>query len=416
LETAGIHEDLMRNEVVSACGKKDFVGALREFQKGQLSVRLLDILCCDGCIMGSRMTTKAPLYKRRALVAAYARRRAAEGKTAGPNDFDAFKDLDLSRTFMRRDQRRLSLSEEQMNEILRSMGKLRVEDELNCGACGYETCRAHARAIGWGLAEKEMCLPYNIEQLHTAIGNLASTNEQLAGTREALVQSERLANMGQLAAGIAHEVNNPLGVVLIYAHLLLDRVKVDPQLQEDLTMIVDQADRCKRIVSGLLNFARKSRISLRETNVRELVGRALKAVTVPADVVENIEHAERDPLCEMDPDQMLQVLTNLLDNACAAMPYGGSLLLRTEGNESAVRFIVADSGMGIPRENLNKIFEPFFTTKQIGKGTGLGLAVTYGIVKMHRGDISVKSNVEPNLGPTGTTFTVTIPRKGLPET
>jgi signal transduction histidine kinase len=117
-------------------------------------------------------------------------------------------------------------------------------------------------------------------------------------------------------------------------------------------------------------------------------------------------------MMEADGDQITQVLTNLLTNAYAAMPQGGrlSILIRSEG--TAVRFTVSDSGIGIPRENLTKVFEPFFTTKQLGKGTGLGLAVTYGIVKMHRGDIEVKSNADATAGPTGTTFTVTLPRRG----
>jgi signal transduction histidine kinase len=109
---------------------------------------------------------------------------------------------------------------------------------------------------------------------------------------------------------------------------------------------------------------------------------------------------------------MIQVLTNLISNAIAAMTDGGSLTVRTTGDEETVLISVRDTGCGIPEENRKKIFEPFFTTKQIGKGTGLGLAVTYGIIKMHRGDIRVESNCDPASGPTGTTFTIELPRKG----
>jgi signal transduction histidine kinase len=118
---------------------------------------------------------------------------------------------------------------------------------------------------------------------------------------------------------------------------------------------------------------------------------------------------------DLDPDQINQVLTNLFSNACDAMANGGILRIGIDGDDSKVWFSVSDTGSGIPKENQSKIFEPFFTTKQIGKGTGLGLAVTYGIVKMHRGDIEVVSNGDPLAGPTGTTFTVRLPRKGPEE-
>lgn len=226
------------------------------------------------------------------------------------------------------------------------------------------------------------------------------------------MQSEKLASMGQLAAGIAHEVNNPLGVVLMYAHLLLDEVQNNPKLSDDLTMIAEQADRCKNIVAGLLHFARQNKVLLQMAEANTLIEKSIKAVPVPENITVAIELKCEDPMAELDNDQMIQVLTNLISNAVAAMPDGGKITLCADGDADHIRFIVSDTGIGIPRENMSKIFEPFFTTKQIGKGTGLGLAVTYGIVKMHRGSIDVTSNADPATGPTGTTFTVTVPRKG----
>jgi signal transduction histidine kinase len=221
--------------------------------------------------------------------------------------------------------------------------------------------------------------------------------------------------MGQLAAGVAHEVNNPLGVVLMYTHLLLEEVEKSHPIQEDLTMIAKEADRCKKIVSGLLDFARQNRVLLQTNDVRELVERSLRAVPAPEHIRVEVEHQLEDPLCECDLDQMIQVLTNLVSNAIAAMPDGGTLRIQTRGDEKQVYFVVADTGIGIAKENMSKIFTPFFTTKKMGKGTGLGLAVTYGIVKMHRGDIRVKSNPDAAAGPTGTMFTVTIPRQARQE-
>ncbi|MBI5544771.1 MAG: hypothetical protein HY901_12845, partial [Deltaproteobacteria bacterium] len=124
---------------------------------------------------------------------------------------------------------------------------------------------------------------------------------------------------------------------------------------------------------------------------------------------------EGDPSAELDRDQMAQVLTNLVANAIDAMPQGGRIEVRSGGDADHVWFKVQDAGTGIPPQNMSKLFEPFFTTKPMGKGTGLGLAVTYGIVKMHRGDIRVESNADPSRGATGTTFTVTVPRRPAQE-
>jgi len=290
------------------------------------------------------------------------------------------------------------------------MGKFSPEDELNCGACGYDTCREHAVAIYKGLAESEMCLPHTIEKLHETIGELADSNAQLADTEEALLHSEKLASMGQLAAGIAHEVNNPLGVVLMFSHLLLEEHGEDPRLKDDLKLIAEQADCCKSIVAGLLNFARQSKVLCRTTDVCELVDRTMGAFPPPEGVVVRVEHRMKNRMADLDRDQIGQVLVNLISNAYAAMGDRGTLTVSTADADDQVRISVEDTGTGIEAENLSKVFEPFFTTKQIGKGTGLGLAVTYGIVKMHRGNIEVRSNADPKAGKTGTTFTVTLPR------
>ncbi|MDZ7616158.1 MAG: ATP-binding protein, partial [Patescibacteria group bacterium] len=135
------------------------------------------------------------------------------------------------------------------------------------------------------------------------------------------------------------------------------------------------------------------------------------AVKVPSRITLRVEHDLADPVADIDRDQIVQVLANLLHNAIDAMESDGALAVETRGNEHQVWFSVADTGMGIPEENLKKIFDPFFTTKPLGKGTGLGLAVTYGIIKMHSGDIQVQSNCNPADGQTGTTFTVTLPRR-----
>ena len=415
LQAASIDENLILGDIVAADGRTSFVEVIKEFESGDLDLnaRLLDLLCCNGCIMGAGMTSEVPLFRRRAVVSKYVRQHLA---ASHPHDhqawLDRFANLDLGRTFVADDQRLPTPSSTEITEVLERMGKHTPADELNCGACGYDTCREHAVAIIEGLAEHEMCLPHSIERLHKTVKDLAASNRQLASTQEALLNSERLASMGQLAAGIAHEVNNPLGVVLMFAHLLREQHAKNPALAQDLALIVEQTDRCKKIVAGLLNFARQTKVLRQPFDVRELVNRTLQTMPPPAGVKVRVEHGIEDPVAEIDRDQIAQVLVNLITNGYQAMAGGGVLSVRTRGDADTAVIEVADTGVGIPKENLTKIFEPFFTTKQIGTGTGLGLAVSYGITKMHNGGIAVESNIDPARGPTGSTFTVTLPRRG----
>ena len=411
LQAANIQENLITGDVVAADGRADFIEALREFDEGALNARLMEILCCNGCIMGSGMTTREPLFRRRARVSQYAQQLLRQPHRCTDIEREqSLRNIDLGREYTADDKRIAVPGEEGLREILARMGKFKKEDELNCGACGYDSCREHAVAIAKGLAENEMCLPYTIERLKCTVSELAESHEQLAHTKEALMQSERLASMGQLAAGIAHEVNNPLGVVLLYAHMLLDESNPNSEAYDDLRTIVEEADRCKSIVSGLLNFARKNKVAFKRTRLSALIDRCVQVMPKPQNVSISTVHSDSEEYMDLDQDQLTQVLTNLIGNAVAAMPDGGDIIVSTGIRDDMAYFTVADTGVGIEKQNLNKIFEPFYTTKQMGKGTGLGLAVTYGIVKMHRGKIDVTSNADPAEGPTGTTFTVTFPR------
>ncbi len=414
LQAAGVSEDLLQGDIVAADGRHNFVQAIAEFEAGALNARLLEVLCCPGCIMGGGMSVDAPLFRRREAVSQYARTRVRNQTSLNLVTDGRLRGLDLSARFQPHPVALPTADAEIIRTILARMGKTKPDDELNCGACGYLTCRDHAVAIASGLAESEMCLPYTIERLRRSLEDLNRSNASLASAREALLNAEKLASMGQLAAGIAHEINNPLGVILLYARLLLDELPENADERDDIRLIAEQADRCKKIVSGLLNFSRRNRVNRRPTDLRALIDRCLPAVIVPESITVHIEHALRDPIAEVDEDQIIQVLTNLITNAIESMPSGGILTLRTLETEdgNAVRFEVSDTGVGIPPENRNRIFEPFFTTKQIGKGTGLGLAVAYGIVKMHAGRIEVSSNSDPAKGPTGSVFSVTLPRRG----
>jgi signal transduction histidine kinase len=256
-----------------------------------------------------------------------------------------------------------------------------------------------------------MCLPYTIEKLHKSVQDLALSNAKLTTMQNALKQSEKLAHMGQLSAGIAHELNNPLGVVIMYSNILLDECKSEDPVREDLQLIVEQAARCKKIVAGLLNFARKNQVNHQFIDIRKLTENSVAGVVFPDNVKALIEDRTTSPDASIDSEQMTQVLTNLFRNAIDAMPAGGTLKITLEDTPSDVIFIVSDTGSGIKDEDKPKIFEPFFTTKGLGKGTGLGLATTYGIVKMHKGQITVETNNNPAKGPTGTTFRIILPRR-----
>jgi signal transduction histidine kinase len=231
--------------------------------------------------------------------------------------------------------------------------------------------------------------------------------------KEALKQSEKLAHMGQLSAGIAHELNNPLGVITMYSNILIDETDDNNPIKEDLKLIVEQAERCKKIVGGLLNFARKNQVELVPVNVAELCNRSLQSVVIPPNVNCFVDVQAENAVVNLDKDQMMQVFTNLEKNAVEAMPNGGSLKVSISDHENAneVEVRITDTGTGISKENLKKIFTPFFTTKGISKGTGLGLPLIYGIIKMHKGRIGVISNDNPAEGPTGTEFKIVLPRK-----
>ena len=419
LQAAGLEEDLLTGDVVSADGRTNLADAIVEFEHGETEARLLDILCCQGCIMGAGFSRDEHVFKRRSDVSRETRaRHEALDKAAWRAAMTEYESLDLSCSFAPSDQRIDGMpTDDELVAVLARMNKSDPGDELDCGACGYETCRDHAVAIWQGVAEVEMCLPYTVDELRRTVHELQESHRSLDSTREALVKSEKLASMGQLAAGIAHEVNNPLGILLLHANLLLEECAGDdPAVEGDLRLIVDQANRCKKIISGLLNFARQTRVVRQPVDLRVVVREVLQTVLVDEGVVLRLDDRLVDPTVELDADQMVQVLANLLSNAQHALGEGGTVVVTLEGTQEDVSIGVSDDGCGIATEHLDKLFSPFFTTKQVGKGTGLGLAVTHGIVKMHGGHIDVASNADPRRGPTGTTFTIILPRRETPVT
>ncbi len=390
-------EELGEGEVITAEGKAKFKEAIEELENGLLKNQHLELLCCDGCIEGPGMTQQNLKLVKRLNISKYVKEKLKnlDVKT-WEKDIEEYSRISLARSFAPKDRRIPVPDEKEIDRVLQLMGKTEDKDFLNCGACGYHTCKDLAIAVCEELAEPEMCLPYTIEKL--------------SDTKEALKQSEKLANMGQVSAGIAHELNNPLGIITLYSSILQEEINEDNEIFEDIKIINEQAERCKNIVGGLLNFARKNKVNLKETNLPEFIEHSFTSLIIPDNIKIQLINELTSPLVKIDPDQMMQVLTNLEKNAIDAMPDGGTLSIKLRENEDVFNIEVSDTGTGIPEENFDKIFTPFFTTKGVSKGTGLGLPLVYGIVKMHKGKINIKSNTNPEKGQTGTSFKISIPK------
>jgi two-component system NtrC family sensor kinase len=241
--------------------------------------------------------------------------------------------------------------------------------------------------------------------------DLAVSLEQLRQAQAQLVQSGKLAAVGQLAAGVAHEINNPLTTIGGFSEIVLRELPGDSPLRNDVQLILREAQRARDVVRRLLDFARQSEphrnsVDLNEL-VREMVSLMRSAASVRDVTIEEC-YAPELPWASVDANQFKQVVLNLLNNAAQAMPKGGTLMISVGAavreTRRGIEIKVKDSGVGIPRENLERIFEPFYTTKSPNEGTGLGLAVSYRIVREHDGVIEVESEVNR-----GTIFTVWIP-------
>jgi two-component system NtrC family sensor kinase len=229
---------------------------------------------------------------------------------------------------------------------------------------------------------------------------------------EQLFHTEKLASLGSLSAGVAHEINNPIAIILGFSELLLERFPEGSREYEILKTIERQGNNCKRIIENLLAFARiREEISV-ETNLVNDLKKVLNMVmntliTKKVDLKTNID--ENLPTVQGNSQELEQVFLNIINNAIAAMDGGGLLTISAQRSDDMVRVSFADTGHGISPENREKIFEPFFTTKKVGEGTGLGLSVSYGIVKKFGGDIQVKSQTRTEGKEPGTTFAILLP-------
>jgi two-component system NtrC family sensor kinase len=250
----------------------------------------------------------------------------------------------------------------------------------------------------------------------TVLQKLAAADKQKSFLDEKLVQSQKLASIGELSAGLGHEINNPLAIISQETewmqHLLKRFGDSNPkeiaELQDSLKEVLRQVGRCREITQNLLDFARRKEPVFQEVNINKLIddlSRLLEKETIQHHIEIRRDFRQDLPLVHTDAPSLRQVVLNLLTNASHAIQRDGKIRIATKSDENgSVDIVVEDTGCGIPKEHLAKIFDPFFTTKPEGKGTGLGLSICHGIVDKLGGRISVRSEVGK-----GSTFVVSLP-------
>lgn len=522
LKCASLRADLVENDILEVSGHTACLDLLSEMAAGRTDPAFVDMLFCEGCVNGPMMTANLTGYQKSKLVVNHVMKLSSE-ESLPERPAPGQK---LAATFKRALDSRPEPTDEELRKILGGIGKVRPEDELNCGACGYDTCREKAVAVYYGMAENRMCLPFLISSLEEGMKELARLKDYsekvlrsiaegivvidsrchvtslsdprglltrperegftgrpffeafshldsdevraaiertvvhgqtstVAGIRyqadgswltvdmkvyplrdgdsndygavivcedvtekrklEAqLIARDKLASIGRLAAGVAHEINNPLSLISGYTELLRREVSDKPGAARHLEVMAEEVERMARIVRNLLDFSRPIPASVSNCSINKIIERVLglvegqlsvKGVRLVTDLAEELE-------VRADQRELEQVFLNIVINAIQAMSRGGILTVRTgsfrekgengSGSESPSDRIVwteiSDTGCGIPEENLGRIFEPFFTTKEVGEGTGLGLSVSYGIIKKYGGTIEVCS--EPGKGTT----------------
>jgi two-component system NtrC family sensor kinase len=268
-----------------------------------------------------------------------------------------------------------------------------------------------ARAFNAMTADLSKAKRELIEWGETLEKKVEEKTEEIRKTQAQLIHSEKLASLGRMAAGVAHEINSPLTGIVTFGHLLRKKFLEGSEEKEDIDVVIEQANRCSNIIKGLLSFARATSVDKGPVNINDVVNSSLNMVRHKADffnikIVMNLD--ESLPPVKADASQIQQVFLNMIINAADAMDGKGTFTVTTrkviEDGNPFVEVEFTDTGRGISEENMPKLFEPFFTTKPVGKGTGLGLAVSHGIIQDHGGRILVKSSVGE-----GTSFFVRLP-------
>ncbi len=405
--------DVLVDQVSVAYGRRRVIAALNQLAKGYIKAKFLDLVFCDGCVDGPFIDRGLSVLGRRQIVSRYAKSQVnPKSALMLQKIMKDYSDIKLTRAY-RPDVQQLPVpTEEQIRSVLKKIIKLPPDDNLDCRACGYQTCWEKAVAVAQGISEAEYCLPYLLEeskriyqQLEKSHRELQQSHQELEHAQFQLIRTEKLAALGQLAAGVAHEINNPLGTITIYAHILNKSLDADDPRREDVELIISEANRTKEIVQGLLSFARETKLKPGDTNINDLIEETL-GLLVNQVLFQNIKIKKTFggdiPTLFADATQLKQVFLNIILNSAQAMEGKGSLTITTAHESGVISIKIKDTGPGIAPEHVSKLFNPFFTTKE--KGTGLGLAISYGIVERHFGHI----DVDTELGK-GSTFTITLP-------
>jgi len=410
----GFDQDILNLDYVVEAGSDRAIRTIQQLQDGTIRSNFFDLLFCKGCIAGPMVDKNISGPSRKQIVVDFIK---SQDKVVWENQkgiADKLRTLRLERNFSAQDVSLPEPEEAEIQAVLSELGKTYPSRNLDCGGCGYNSCREKAVAVVQGLAEKEMCWHYLLTQSHRLYSKLEKSHEQLkisheelAQAQKQLIQSEKMASLGQLAAGVAHELNNPLGTITLFGRMLQKELTSHTDWEKDINLIVQEADRAAKIVKDLLSFSRETKLKPGLVNINTLVEEALSLV-IKRSLFRNIDvKQELDselPTTFADPDLLKQVFLNIILNGAQAMEGQGMLTLRShvEHGGKDMKIQIQDTGSGIAKEHLPKLFDPFFTTKE--KGTGLGLALVYGIISKHKGSL----HVESELGK-GTSFLIHLP-------
>ena len=300
--------------------------------------------------------------------------------------------------------------------------KVFANRDTPCSGCAMQDAMSNKSTCNWEMRVSDRFYEVTSQPLQNSKGEVTGTVQiyhdrtETKNLQDKVVQQEKLASIGLLSSGVAHEINNPLGGILAFAQILLKEIDKDSPHYKDVVEIEAATQRCKAIVSSLLEFARHRGATEGEKRSSVSAVEAFKAALNFAKVSFNNntkvveDYPEEDIVVFSDRNKLIQVFLNLIQNAAHAMPQGGTLTLTAQTeiddktNQKFGLFSISDTGIGIPQEHIKRIFEPFFTTRQPGDGTGLGLSICYGIIKDYHGNLDVSSTLNK-----GSTFTVKLP-------
>ena len=249
------------------------------------------------------------------------------------------------------------------------------------------------------------------ESIHRYLKAIEASNRKLSSAQAALRRTEKLAEVGQLSSAIAKEINRPLNEIATRAAGIMENFDPDSSIYVEMDRISRQAEKSKSILSGILSLSQDTRLSLKETSVNEMIEVAINELEIPENIRLTFDKDPENPMIYLDTNKMIQAIKNLVKNGIEAMPKGGKLRVKAFSGGRKFAVSVRDEGTGIDEDRIEKLFEPYYSGEEArAQKAGLGLAVTYGIVKMHEGEINVKSNTDPAKGQTGTEIVISFPR------